>query len=370
MLMGSVTAAQAATVSIAPFGKATDGQEVELATLRSRTGMLVKLSSRGGTIVEVDAPDRNGRLDNVVLGRPGFADWEKSGAFNSIVGRYANRIDHGGFTLDGVFYPLAGVNKTTNIAMHGGPHGFGSQLWKMEPVQHGDTAGVALHYVSADGENGYPGELSVTVTYMLSDADVLSLDYQATTTKPTVLNLTNHTYWNIGGAASGPIYDEVMQVFASRWTPTDERQIPTGEIVPVAGTPFDFRRPVRVGDRIYSADPQMMLAKGLDHNFVLDKPAGVAVPAAVRLHDLKSGRILEVRTTEPGVQIYSSNNLFGSMAGANGRTLRQGDALAFETEHFPDSPNKPNFPSTVLRPGQTFHSRTEFAFSTDKGMTK
>lgn len=369
-LLGTGTAARSATVSIAPFGTAADGQIVQLATLRNRTGMVVKLSSRGGTIIEVEAPDRTGKLDNVVLGRPAFAEWEKSGAFNSIVGRYANRLDHGGFTLDGVFYPLAGVNKTTNVAIHGGPNGFASRLWTMEPIQRRDGAGVALHYVSADGENGYPGELSVTVTYMLSDANVLSLDYRATTTKPTVVNLTNHTYWNMGGAASGPIYDEIMQVFASRWTPTDERQIPTGEIASVAGTPFDFRQPARVGDRIYSTHPQMLLAKGLDHNFVLDKPAGVAVPVAVRLHDPKSGRILEVRTTEPGVQIYSSNHMIGAMTGANGRTLRQGDALAFETQHFPDGPNKPNFPSTVLRPGQSFQSRTEFAFSTDAELRK
>jgi aldose 1-epimerase len=361
----AVAPAQAATVTRAVFGTSADGEVVEQISLVNDHGMTVRFLTRGGAFTEIDVPDRNGKIANVVLGLPDFAAWDRGGAFNSVVGRYANRIDHGGFTLDGTFYKLAGVNPKTQVAMHGGPHGFGSRLWKAETFDHGDSVGAVLSYVSADGENGYPGALSVTMTYTLTSDDVLRLDYRATTTKPTVVNLTNHTYFNIGGYASGPVYDQLLQVFASHWTPTDARQIPTGEIASVAGTPFDFRKPVRVGDRVYSTDPQMMLAKGLDHNFVLDKPADGALSVAVRLHDPKSGRQLEVRTTEPGVQVYSANNFNGSMAGANGRTLRQGDGLAFETEHFPDSPNKPNFPSTVLRPGQQFHSITEFAFSTD-----
>lgn len=357
--------AQAApTASRAVFGTSANGETVEQITLTNDKGMTVRFLTRGGTITEIRAADRKGQFNNVVLGKADFAAWDRGGAFNSVVGRYANRIAGGGFTLDGTFYKLP-ANPQTNVAMHGGPKGFGDRLWQAETFQRANVAGATMRYVSADGENGYPGELTVRMTYTLSNDNVLRLEYEATTTKPTVVNLTNHTYFNIGGYDSGTVYDQVMQVFASRWTPTDERQIPTGEIVPVDGTPFDFRKPVAVGTRIYSTHPQMMLARGLDHNFVLDKPAGAALPVAVRLHDPKSGRQMEVRTTEPGVQIYSANGFNGGMPGANGRTLRQGDGLAFETEHYPDSPNKPNFPSTVLRPGQTFHSITEYAFSTD-----
>lgn len=355
----------APTVSRAPFGVAEDGRPVELLTLRNDHGMTVRVSTRGGTIVALEVPDRNGHAANVVLGRPDFAAWEKSGAFNSVVGRYANRIDKGGFTLDGTFYKLA-ASPTTNVAMHGGPQGFASRLWQAELVQANGRAGAVLRYTSADGENGYPGELRVTMTYTLGDDDVFRIAYEATTTKPTIVNLTNHTYFNLGGYDGGPVNDEVLQVFADRFTPTDARQIPTGEIRSVAGTPFDFRMPARIGDRVYSTDPQMVLAKGLDHNLVLapDAPRSGATSVAVRLRDLRTGRQLEVRTTEPAVQVYSGNNLNGAMLGAGGRTLRQGDGIAFETEHFPDSPNHPEFPSTVLRPGQTFRSATEWAFST------
>ena len=355
--------AAAATASKTVFGKAEDGRTVELVTLKNDRGMTVRFSTRGGTFVEIDAPDRRGKSANVILGMPDFAHWEKAGAFNSVVGRYANRIAGGGFTLDGKFYKLQ-ANPATGVAMHGGPKGFGSQIWQAKTFQRADEAGAELTYVSADGENGYPGELHVTMTYTLTDANVLRLDYAATTTKPTVINLTNHTYFNIGGFDAGSVNDQAMQVFASRWTPTDEHQVPLGQIVPVAGTPFDFRQPTRIGDRVYSTDPQMVLAKGIDHNFVLDKAEG-ALATAVKLRDPKSGRTLEVRTTEPAVQVYTGNNLNGSMIGAGGRTLRQGDGVAFETEHFPDSPNKPNFPTTVLRPGQHFHSVTEFVFGTD-----
>jgi aldose 1-epimerase len=357
--------AEAASAQRAPFGIAADGQAVETITLRNDRGMSVRFSTRGGAIIAIEMPDRHGRVTNIVLGKPDFAAWEKAGAFNSVVGRYANRIAGGGFTLDGVFHKIVGASPITGVVIHGGPNGFASKLWRAELFERADTAGATLTYVSADGENGFPGELRVKMAYTLGNDNVLRLEYWATTTKPTVINLTNHSYFNLGGYDSGPIYDEIMQVFASHWTPTDDRQIPTGAIVPVDGTPFDFRKPTRVGDRVYSADPQVLLARGIDHNFVLDKSPGTAVAVAVRLHDPKSGRQMEVRTTEPGVQIYSANNLNGSTAGADGRALRQGDGLAFETEHFPDSPNKPNFPTTVLRPGESFHSITEFAFSTD-----
>lgn len=354
----------AAAVSIAPFGTSASGEQVQLVTLTNRTGMRVRISTRGGAITEIMAPDRTGKFANVVLGRPDFAAWEKAGGFNAITGRYANRIDKGGFTIDGTFYKLPGANPTTGVTIHGGPNGFANRIWKAEPL---GASGVTLTYVSADGENGFPGELTTHVAYTLTDSNVLRLVYTATTTKPTVVNLTNHAYFTIGGHAAGPVNDQMMQIFATSFTPNDERTVPTGEIRPVVGTAFDFRTPRRVGEALYSPDNQIAMARGIDHNFVLDKPAGntSAPTLAARLTDAKSGRRLEVRTTEPGVQVYSSNGFNGGTAAENGIPLRQGDALAFETQHYPDSPNHPNFPSTVLRPGQTFHSITEFAFSTD-----
>ena len=356
---------RAGTATRAPFGTAADGV-VEAITLRNSHGMTVSFLTRSGKIIDIEAPDRKGVMANLVLSQRDFAAWDGSGSFNSIVGRFANRIDKGGFTLDGQTYALPGSNPKTGVSIHGGPNnGFSGKLWTAKLFERAGASGATLSLVSPDGENGYPGELSVDVTYTLTDANVLRLDYHATTTKPTVINLTNHAYFNIGGAASGPVYDQVLQVFASHYTPTDDRSIPTGEIAPVAGTPFDLRKPRPSGELIYAANPQIVMARGLDHNFVLDKPAGVALPVAIRLHDPRSGRQMEVRTTEPGVQIYSSNGFNGSTIGANGRPLRQSDALAFETQHYPDSPNKPNFPTTVLRPGENFRSTTEFAFSTD-----
>jgi aldose 1-epimerase len=358
-------AAAQPTADKALFGVAQDGARVDLVTLRNDSGFTVKISSRGGTITEIDAPDRDGRFGNVVLGAGSFERWEKLGGFNSIIGRYANRIGGGGFTLDGTFYKLP-ANAKTGVILHGGFPSFSGKIFAAETFERDGRAGARFTYVSPDGENGFPGEVTLTVTYSVGDANTLRLEYEATTTKPTVVNFTNHAYFTLGTHASGPVYDQMLQVFASRWTPTDENQVPTGEIAPVEGTPFDFREPARIGDRVYSSDPQMLLAKGLDHNFVIDGKPGGEPRVAARLTDPKSGRQLEVRTSEPGVQIYSSNNMFGSTVDGDGRAMRQSDAIAFETEHFPDSPNKPNFPSTVLRPGETFHSITDFAFSTDR----
>lgn len=372
LILGAALAAIATPAAAAPtatksvFGTAQDGRQVELVTLRNDAGMVVKFSSRGGTITEISVPDRKGRMANVVLGVDGFAAWERMGGFNSIIGRYANRIAGGGFTLDGTFYKIAGANPNNNVVLHGGPNGFSNRLYAIETFQRGGRAGATMTYVSADGENGFPGELTLKVTYSLANDNVLRIDYEATTTKPTVVNLTNHAYFTLGGQGSGPVYDQLLQVFASRWTPTDQNQVPTGEIAPVDGTPFDLRKATRIGDAVYSSHPQMLLGRGLDHNFVLDRPQPDALGLAVRLTDPKSGRQMEVRTTEPAVQIYSANGFMGQLVGAGGRTIRQSDGIAFETEHFPDSPNKPNFPSTVLRPGQTFRSTTEFAFSTDR----
>jgi aldose 1-epimerase len=364
LVLAAASASAAPSAKTEQFGTAADGQVVQLITLHNDHGMTVRFSTRGGTIVAIETPDRAGKIANVVLGRPDFAAWEKSASFNSVIGRYANRIDKGGFTLDGTFYKLE-ANPATKVVLHGGSQGFGSRLWKAETFEKPDGAGAVLTYVSADGESGFPGEMRVRMTYTLTQNNVFRLDYEATTTKPTVVNLTNHTYFNIGGYDSGPVNEQLLQVFAGNFTPTDERLVPTGEIRSVAGTPLDFRRPTRIGDRLYSTDPQILIARGLDHNFVLDKGTG-PLTTAVRLRDPRSGRQLEVRTTEPGVQVYSANGFNGGMLGAGNRTLRQSDGIAFETEHFPDSPNHPNFPSTVLRPGQTFHSTSEWAFSTDR----
>jgi aldose 1-epimerase len=360
----TIGSAEAATVERTVFGTASDGRTVELITLRNGRGMTVRFSTRGGSITEISTPDREGVTKNLVLGVPDFAAWE--GGVNAITGRYANRISGGGFTLDGKFYKLAGARLDNKVVIHGGPTGFSKRLWKAQIFTHGDRAGATLSYVSADGENGFPGEVTATAVYSLGEDNLLRLEYRATTTKPTIVNLTNHVAFNLGGYDSGPVYSQVLQLFASRWTPVDKDLIPTGEIAAVDGTPFDFREPTSIGDRIYMAHPQILLARGIDHNFVLDRksPGRGAVEVAARLHDPHSGRKLEVRTTEPGVQIYVTNS-DGSRVGANGRIQRQGDGICFETEHYPDSPNKPMFPSTVLRPGETFHSVTEFAFSTD-----
>lgn len=352
-----------AGVTRAPFGVAADGRRVELITLTNARGTVVTVSTRGGAITSVVTPDRDGRRASIVLGRPDFAAWEKAGAFDTIVGRYANRIAGGGFMLDGKFHAMPGANPANGVVLHSGRNGFAQQIWRATVLPHGPAA-TRLEYVSPDGENGFPGALTVSVTYTLAENDVLRLDYRATTTKATVVNLTNHSYWNLTGGTA-PIYRERLQVLASGYTPTDARQIPIGAVASVAGTPFDLRLPAMIGDRVAATHPQVVLARGIDHNFVLDRPSPTALTVAVRLYDSDSGRRLEVRTTEPGVQIYTGNYLDGSTEGAAGRMLRQGDGIAFETQHFPDSPNRPDFPSTVLRAGETYRSMTEFAFSTE-----
>ena len=338
-----------------PFGPAENGEQAELVTLTNDNGMVVRISSRGGTITEILVPDRAGTMGNVVL----------SSAGNSIIGRFANRIGGGGFTLDGVRHDLPGANPQTGVTLHAGRPSFAGRLFRTEIEEQGDRALARFTYVSPDGENGFPGEVTLTVTYSLGAENTLRLDYEAVTTRPTVVNFTNHAYFTLGTHASGPVYDQLLQVFATRWTPTDERQVPTGEIAAVAGTPFDFREPARIGDRVYANHPQMLLARGIDHNFVLDGTSAAEPRLAARLYDPASGRRMEVRTSEPGMQIYTANNMLGSAVDADGRAMRQGDGIAFETQHFPDSPNRPEFPSTVLRPGETFRSVTEFAFSTD-----
>ena len=353
----------AGTAQTSLFGTAATGEAVQQVTLTNAAGMVVRFSARGGTITAILVPDRDGNRANVVLGKPDFAGWEAAGSFNSVVGRYANRIDGGGFSLDGIVYKLPS-DPVTGVALHGGPGGLATKLWDVATFEAPGSTGAVLRYTSPDGDGGYPGNLALVMTYTLTDSGVLRIDYTATTDKPTIINLTNHSYFNLGGADSGPIYDHRMQVFASFYTPTDTRQVPTGEIATVNGTPFDFTTPTTLGTALYRVHPQLQLARGIDHNFVLDASTETLAPA-VRLLDPRSGRQLEVRTTEPGIQIYTGNYFDGSDIGADGRVLRQSDGIALETQHFPDSPNQPHFPSTVLRPREIFRSTTEFAFSVD-----
>jgi aldose 1-epimerase len=345
---GTQNAWAAVRVSQEHYGATAAGQEVESFTLRNGHGMTVQVLSYGGVISEISVPDRHGRPSNVVLRLPDLRSYESRPNFSCVVGRYANRIAGGGFTLHGTRYDLP--SNASGISSHGGPHAFGARVWAGRPFQRPGAAGVVLELRSADGDNGYPGNLDVSVSFTLTEDDALRLDYTATTDRATILNLTHHVYFNLAGA--GTIAEHRLQVFAERYTPVDARKIPTGEIAPVAGTPLDFRSPTLIGKRLE-------LTGGIDHNFVLDRPGGLAA----RVADPVSGRVLEVITTQPGLQVYTGNGFDGSVRDAQGRPLERWAGLALEAEHFPDSPNRPAFPSTVLEPGQVFRSTTDFRFS-------
>lgn len=347
------------------FGVLPDGAPVDRYTLRNRRGMEIAILTFGGIVQSIQVPDRAGRMANVVLGFSELESYVASTLFiGPIVGRYANRIAAGRFTLDGTCYEL--VRNSGPNALHGGLRGFDKRLWQARVVSHSRSVGVALSYTSADGEEGYPGTLVTEVTYSLSDENALRIDYLARTDKATVVNLTNHSYFNLGGEGSGSALDHELTLYASAYTPVDAWMIPTGEIVPVQGTVMDFTTPRRVGERIRIADPQLVHGRGYDHNWVLDKPAPGALTLAARLRDPESGRVMEVHTTEPGIQFYAGTCFDGALVGAGGRMYRQSDGLALETQHFPDSPNKPGFPTTVLRPGEIFSSTTIYAFSVDR----
>jgi aldose 1-epimerase len=363
MTMG-ISVAEAATIAKSNFGTTQDGKPVDLYTMTNRHGMTVKFISYGGIITEIDAPDRRARPANVVLGFKTLREYEtKNPFFGALVGRYANRIAKGRFELDGASYQLA-VNNGPN-ALHGGVKGFDKQVWEVqaEPPK-GPEASATLTYVSRDGEENYPGTLTLHVTYTLTETNELRIHFRATTDKDTVVNFTNHSYFNLGGDGSGSVEDERISIAADRYTPVDAGLIPTGELAPVAGTPLDFRRPVAIGARLRAADEQMLRGHGYDFNWVLNGGVTAQPRLVARASDPKSGRLLECLTTEPGLQLYTSNFLDGSIAGAAGTIYRQTEAFTFETQHFPDSPNHPEFPTTELKPGQTFDSTTVFRFST------
>jgi aldose 1-epimerase len=352
-------AASGTRVSRASFGQMPDGTAVESFTLRNSHGIEVKAITYGAIITSVRVPDRAGELADIVLGYDDLAGYlSKPSYFGAVVGRYGNRIAKGRFTLDGKTYTLATNNGPNHL--HGGVKGFDKVVWKGEPGSSADNPSVTFRYTSRDGEEGYPGTLEARVTYTLTDRDELRFEYAATTDKPTVVNLTQHSYFNLTGGKSDILGHE-LTIEADRFTPVDATLIPTGPLAPVEGTPLDFRRPTAVGARIGRDDEQLKNGKGYDHNFVLNR-RGEGLVHAVRLVDPRSGRTLDVQTTEPGVQFYSGNFLDGTITGKGGVVYKQRWALCLETQHFPDSPNQPAFPSTVLRPGKEYRSTTVLTF--------
>ena len=346
------------TTRIAPFGTNSLGEQVDAITLDNGC-MRVVILTRGGALAQICVPDRAGHMANVLLTRSDFASWDRGGSFNALVGRYAGRISGGGFAIDGQYHALA-ASPETGITIHGGA-GWGTKLWTPTLFETPGSAGVALHLHSPDGDNGFPGAVDVVANWTLDSANCLRLDWQAHTSRPTHINVTSHPYFNLAGAGAATIDAHVLQLFASHYTPLDAAMIPTGAIDPVAETPLDFRTARAIGPALRSDHPQIRLARGLDHNLVIDGAAGHLRPAAI-LCDPASGRRLTISTTEPGIQVYSGNFLDGSVAAGGGLLLRQGDGLALETQHFPDSPHQPAFPTTLLRPGQRRESSSLYVF--------
>ena len=358
LLSVSIGAVAQTTVSKAMWGKTTGGTAVDAYTL-SDSHLTVKVITYGAHVVSIEAPDRKGVKANVVLGFDDMAGYEagKSTYIGAIVGRYGNRIAKGTFSIDGSTFHIP-VNNGANT-LHGGTVGFDQKIWTATKIPDG----VELALVSADGDMGFPGTLTAHVRYTLEGSS-LRIAYSATTTKPTVVNLTNHSYFNLAGNGQGTILNELMMINADRYTPVDAGLIPTGELATVAGTPFDFRKPVAIGARINDANDQLKIAGGYDHNFVLNNAADGGLHPAAVVVDPGSGRTLTVKTTEPGIQFYSSNFLDGTLKGQFGVMYPKNAAFCLETQHFPDSPNHPAFPSTELKPGQTMHSLTVFVFGT------
>ncbi|MEV1065908.1 aldose epimerase family protein [Streptomyces sp. NPDC050263] len=345
-----------------PFGELADGTEVSSWSLENG-GTRLQVLSWGGVVRSLEIPDRHGRYANVCLGFAGLEDYvARTPYFGALIGRYGNRIGQGRFTLDGTAHRID-VNDGAN-SLHGGATGFDKQVWDVEPFTEGSDVGLRLLRTSADGEMGYPGTLDVKVTYTLTERGEWCIDYEATTSRATVVNLTSHVYWNLAGEGSGTVEDHELTIAASRYTPTDEGLIPTGELADVSGTPFDFREPKTIRRDIRAGHRQQIHAQGYDHNWVLDKGVTAEPVHVATLRDPGSGRTLKIATDRPGLQFYSGNFLDGTLVGPGGRAYRQGDAVCLETQAFPDSPNRPAFPSTVLRPGQTYRTTTIHTFDT------
>jgi len=344
-----------------PFGTTAEGVAVDRYTLTSAGGVTIAVLSYGGVIQSVFAPDRSGALADVTLGYDALDGYLRDKSYlGALIGRYANRIRAGRFSLDGREYTLA-TNAGGNH-LHGGIRGFNKAVWTTEPFADAEGVGLRLEHVSPAGDEGYPGTLTARVDYLLRPDGALQIDFFATTDAPTPVNLTQHSYFNLAGTGVGDILDHTLEVAAGRFTPVDAQLIPTGELRPVQGTPFDFTTPEAVGARIGDADEQLRLAGGYDHNFVIDHGAASDLVLAARLTDPLSGRGLDIHTTEPGMQCYSGNFLDGSVAGKGGVPLRYRSGIALETQHFPNSPNEPSFPSTILRPGAEHRSRTIYHF--------
>ena len=347
------------------FGKTPDGQPADLFVLTNKNGAEVSITNYGGAVVSLKVPDRGGKLADVVLGYDGIDGYVNDKSyFGALVGRYGNRIGHAQFVLDGKTYTLAENNGENSL--HGGVKGFNKAVWTAKTLSKKDGQLLELSYLSKDGEEGFPGNLKVTVTYTWTDANALKIEYSATTDKKTVVNLTNHSYFNLAGQGSGDILGHLMTIEADKFTPVDSGLIPTGELRDVAGTPFDFRNSTAIGARISQDDEQLKLGGGYDHNFVLRRSAGSSESLAARVVEPTSGRVLEVWTTEPGVQFYTGNFLDGKSAGKGGATYPKRSAFCLETQHFPDSPNQPKFPSVALNPGERYHTITTYKFSAEK----
>jgi aldose 1-epimerase len=347
-----------------PFGHTQDGQAVDLYTLKNPKGVTVKVINYGAIIYSVEVPDRQGYVSNITANCASLADYEhRSPCFGALIGRYANRIAGGRFTLDGHEYALP-LNGGPNH-IHGGPKGFDKQVWNVEPIQVRDLVGLRLTYTSKDGENGYPGNLKCTVLYELNDRNEWKMDYTATTDKDCPVNFSNHAYWNLAGIYSGPVLDQVLTVNADKYLRADATLIPTGEMVPVEDTPLDFRTPHTIGQRIAQIK-EKQFGGGYDHCLVVNHKTPGDLALAAKLEDPKSGRTMEVFTTEPGVQIFTANFGSGAFEGPNGYAYPRHLGVCLECQHFPDSPNKPNFPSTILRPGQTYHATTIHKFGVEK----
>lgn len=364
----AATSAQAAELSRKPFGQIPSGEAVEAITLSNGKGVSATVITYGATLQALVAPGRDGKGADIALG---FADAETyaktASYFGATVGRFANRIGKGRFTLDGKTYQLA-LNNNGVAALHGGVKGFDKVVWKVLDTKTGPVASVTLGYVSPDGDEGYPGTLTTTATYALDEQNQLTVTYGATTDKPTIVNISNHALFNMAGEGSADgAMGNVLTIPADGYSPVDAELIPTGETTPVDGTAFDFRKPTAVGARIRDGkDPQMVIGRGYDHNYVLNGKAGGVMRLGARLADPKSGRVLEILSAEPGLQFYAGNFIDGTWTGKSGKIYRQGDGIALEPQHFPDAPNKPQFASVRLDPGQTYRNVMVFRLSVEK----